>query len=102
MLSSRHTYREIRRKRYPKADLYFFAGQGGWKLNPSTVNRLFQKHSKTITPKTLRQCFQLRLLEGGATVAEIVELTGADPQTISLLVKRQASDLRKQLNARQL
>jgi site-specific recombinase XerD len=94
-------YQKIRHIRYPNA-FCFFAGQGGWKLNPSTVNRLFQKHSKTITPKTLRQCFQVDQLEQGATVAEVVQLTGADPQTVSGWVKRQADDLRKRVNARQL
>lgn len=95
------TYIDIRLNRYPKAH-YFFAGQGSWKLNQSTVNRLFKKHSKTITPKTLRQCFQVEMLNQGATVAEIVELTGADAQTVSGLVKRQADGIRKKMNARQL
>ena len=70
-------YLDIRATRYPKA-LYFFAGQGSWKLNQSTVNRLFKKHSKIITPKILRQCFQVEMLNQDATVAEIVQLTGAD------------------------
>jgi hypothetical protein len=35
-------------------------------------------------------------------VAEIVHLTGADAQTVSGLVKRQADKLRKQVSARQL
>ena len=73
-----------------------------YKLTYSTVNRLFKKHSKTITPKTLRQCFQADQLNQGATVAEIVQLTGADAQTVSGLVKRQAEAMRKRINARQL
>ena len=76
----------------------FLCGQGGWKPEPQHGHRLFQKHSKTITPKTLRQCSPAPPAgKAGATVAEIVELTGADPQTVSLLVKRQAADIRKQL-----
>jgi len=76
--------------------------RGSYKLTYSTINRLFQRHSKTITPKTLRQCFQADQLNQGATVAEVVQLTGADVQTVSGLVKRQAEGMRKRINARQL
>jgi hypothetical protein len=93
-------YQKIRHLRYPKA-LYFFAGQGSYKLNPSTENRLFNKHATSLTPKTLRQWFQADQLNQGATIAEIVHLTGADAQTVSGLVKRQAEAMRKQANARQ-
>ena len=97
-------YDEVRSDLTPKAILrgYFFPGQSGSKLNHSTVNRLFKKHSKTITPKTLRQCFQVDQLNQGATVAEVVELTGADAQTISGLIKLQAETTRKRIHARQL
>ena len=103
-LSALKDYETGRRRQYPKADrwAYFFAAQGSSQLTYSTVNRLFNKHSKSITPKTLRQCVQVDLLGRGATVAEVVQLTGADAQTISGLVNRQAEDLRKKLNARQL
>jgi integrase/recombinase XerD len=94
-------YSKVRHTDYPRASSYFFAGRGSYKLTYSTVNRLFKQHSKTITPKTLRQWFQVDMLNKGATVAEIVHLTGADPQTVSALVKRQADKLRKKVSARQ-
>lgn len=97
-------YHKSRNTDYPKVSILsrFFVGQGSYKLTYSTVNRLFQKHSKMITPKTLRQSFQADQLKQGATVAEVVQLTGADAQTVSSLVKRQAAALRKRINARQL
>ena len=83
--------------RYPQANTlgYFFTGQGSYKLTYSTVNRLFRKYSRTLTPTTLRHWFQADLLSRGATVAEVVQLTGAEAQTVSGLVKRQAVAMRR-------
>jgi integrase/recombinase XerD len=101
-LEALQAYQQRRHTDYPRASSYFFAGRGSYKLTYSTVNRLFKQHSKTITPKTLRQWFQVDMLNRGATVAEVVHLTGADAQTVSGLVKRQADKLRQQVSARQL
>jgi site-specific recombinase XerD len=101
-LEALRAYQKRRHTDYPRASSYFFAGRGSYKLTYSTVNRLFKQHSKTITPKTLRQWFQVDMLNRGATVAEVVQLTGADAQTVSGLVKRQTDRLRKQVSARQL
>lgn len=85
VMTSLRDYREIRSTTYPKAHLfaYFFASRSSAQLTYSTVNRMFKQHSKTITPKTLRQCYMSGLLNDGFTVAEVVHLTGADAQTVS-------------------
>ena len=55
---------------------YLFVSQNGDKLDRSTINAIFNEHSKKITPHKLRHYFATSYLANGGNIRQLQELLG--------------------------
>lgn len=56
--------------------MYLFVSRQSEKLNRTRVNQIFNKHSNTITPHSLRHFYCSNALEAGYSVAEVANQAG--------------------------
>ena len=68
--------REYLRNRPKTENPYLFPGRGDSHLTRSQVNRIFNEHSESITPHTLRHFFCSNALENGYTIADLANQAG--------------------------
>ena len=68
--------REYLRNRPKTGNPYLFPGRGDSHLTRSQVNRIFNEHSESITPHTLRHFFCSNALENGYTIADLANQAG--------------------------
>lgn len=55
---------------------YLFLSNKSEKLESCTIERIFNKYSKTITPHKLRHCFSSNYLESGGSIRELQYILG--------------------------
>ena len=68
--------REYLRNRPKTENPYLFPGRGDSHLTRSQVNRIFNAHSASITPHTLRHFFCSNALENGYSIGELANQAG--------------------------
>ena len=67
---------EYRKKRPDTESPCHFPGRGGEHLSRGQVNRIFNEHSDSITPHTLRHFFCSNALESGYDINEVANQAG--------------------------
>jgi len=68
--------REYLKSRPKSENPYLFPGRGGSHLTRGQVNRIFNAHSASITPHTLRHFFCSNALENGYSIGELANQAG--------------------------
>ena len=68
--------REYLRSRTKTDNSYLFPGRGNSHLTRGQVNRIFNAHSNSITPHTLRHFFCSNALENGYSIGELANQAG--------------------------
>lgn len=68
--------REYLRSRPKTENPYLFPGRGNSHLTRGQVNRIFNAHSTSITPHTLRHFFCSNALENGYSIGELANQAG--------------------------
>jgi len=78
---------------------YLFVSRQSYKLNRTRINQIFNKHSDTITPHSLRHFYCSNALEAGYSVAEVANQAGHKSiQTTMIYTNPSREQMKKKSN----